>query len=415
MLELMDERWRSVLARDSYETGKCVLRARDRAKNRKVILVVDHYVPEPDRDAGSRSTFGILGCLVSAGWIVKFWPENQVFSQAYTPALEDLGVEVIDARLGWPYDRWLQRNGEALDFVLLMRPATSSRLLASTKKHTRARVCYYGHDLHFERMAREARLKDDARLARKAKKMQMVERALWRQCDVVIYPSDEETAAVKTLEPSVNAKTIVGFSVHRFADRPTPSAGARLVFVAGFAHAPNVDAAKVLVNDVLPIVRRDRPDAVAILAGAHPTEEVMALQNSSVVVTGWLSDDDLGKIYATSRVGVVPLRFGAGVTGKVVEALAEGLPLVTTPTGAQGIEGLENIVPVRDDAHALAEAILRLLGDDDAWIAQSKAQVEFARRHYSKDVMRASVVSALVGRDQARTVPDDARAPGILA
>ena len=147
-------------------------------------------------------------------------------------------------------------------------------------------------------------------------------------------------------------------------------------------------------QEVLPLVRARRPDARVVLAGSNPTPKVRGLAGPQLEVTGFLSDADLAARYASARVAVVPLRFGAGVKLKVVEALQEGLPLVTTPVGVQGLAGLSDIIAVHDQPQAFADAVLRLLEDDAHWIRQSRAQTEFARQRFSAAAMRDSLLGA---------------------
>ena len=97
----------------------------------------------------------------------------------------------------------------------------------------------------------------------------------------------------------------------------------------------------------------------------------------------------------------MPLRFGAGVKGKVVEALSHGLPLVTTSIGSQGIPALGEIVPVCDDVPSFVAALKLLLVDDAAWSTQSAAQVDFAQRFFSRAAMQRSVLSALEAGEMA--------------
>ncbi len=75
-------------------TAQHVMRARDRARLKRIVLVIDHYVPEPDRDAGSRTMLCCIHALQQAGMVVKFWPQNLHYSPGYTDALQDIGVEV---------------------------------------------------------------------------------------------------------------------------------------------------------------------------------------------------------------------------------------------------------------------------------------------------------------------------------
>ena len=347
----MRSRWQDVLARDHFANGQSVLRARDRARHRTVVLVVDHYVPEPDRDAGSRSIMDTLASLLAANWVVKFWPQNRLYSHVYTPVLETMGIEVLDER--WPGDiaAWLDENGDMLDHVLVSRPSVAIDLLAPIMSRTSARLSLYGHDLHFARMRREAEVMGNNAIRRDADAMELLERRLWRLFDTVIYLSEEEAATVCAMEPQTNARAIVPYCFDQFCQRDRPARGHTILFVAGFAHAPNVDAAEFLVKAVLPLVHAELPDAKLVLAGSHPSAAVCSLAGPAVEVTGWISDAQMALYYGSSRVAVAPLRFGAGVKGKVVEALREGLPLVTTPTGIQGLPELNHIVPVPRICH----------------------------------------------------------------
>ena len=92
-----------------------------------------------------------------------------------------------------------------------------------------------------------------------------------------------------------------------------------------------------------------------------------ALAGDAISVRANVSDAELRELYRTARVAAVPLRYGAGVKLKVVEALREGLPLVTTSIGAQGVPGLEHVASICDEPQAFADAVCRLLTDDIAW------------------------------------------------
>jgi GT2 family glycosyltransferase len=403
--ERMLNRWQDVLARDHFPNGVSLLRARDRARHRTTILIVDHYVPEPDRDAGSRTIMGVLVSLLDAGWVVKFWPQNRLHSEIYTPVLEDMGIEVLDNR--WPGDirAWLDQNGEDLDHVLVSRPSVAVDLLMHIVVRTPAKLSFYGHDLHFARLAREAAFTGDAGKAREAAAMEWFERRIWRQFDTVIYLSEDEAQTVRSMVPGINCHSVVPYCFESFEMREQVARSADILFVAGFAHPPNVHAAEFLVREVLPLVHAQMPEARLVLAGSHPSLAVRALAGDAVEVTGWVSDEKLALLYQASRVAVVPLQFGAGVKGKVVEALRFGLPLVTTTTGSQGLPGLDAVVPVFDDPAEIAREILALLRDDARWMAQAQAQVRYAEAHFSRGAMRESLLRALVEPSGAAAAP----------
>jgi glycosyltransferase involved in cell wall biosynthesis len=369
--------------------------ARDRARRRDVVLVIDHYVPEPDRDAGSRTMLCIIRGLQRAGMVVKFWPHNLHYSPGYTEALQDIGVEVSYGGDDDTFRQWLAENADDIDHALLCRPPVAASLLPELRQYGGISLLYYGADLHFRRMRLEAKELDDRCIARQADAMEMCERSIWRDVDVVLYPSDEEAAIVAAAEPGVTVRTLLPYSFADFASPRPPPAEPIILFVAGFAHPPNCHGVLWFINGVLPLIRSRVPAAQLIIAGSNPSREVCALAGDGISVRANLSDAELRELYRTARVAAVPLRYGAGVKLKVVEALREGLPLVTTSIGAQGVPGLERVALVRDEPRAFADAVCRLLTDGIAWAEQATVQVEYAAVHYSETMFGDSLAQAL--------------------
>lgn len=393
------ERWATEL-KAHYPNGEHVVRARDRAWSRPLVLVVDHYVPQPDRDAGSRTMVAFLQALLDAGAVVKFWPDNLWHDPVYAPRLQAMGVEVFHG------PRWregiaamLRDSGETFDAVLLSRPDVADTHLDAVRGSAQARrIVYYGHDLHFRRMQDQAAMAEGGAALRQqqdAEAMQARERALWRRHDVVLYPSSDEADLVRSLEPGVDARGIVPYAFADFEDAADPRGRDGLLFVAGFAHPPNVDAARWLVQEIMPLVWARHPDVRLSLVGSNPTAEVVALAGERVEVTGFVSDAELLRRYGAARVAVVPLRFGAGVKNKVVEALQQGVPLVTTTVGTQGLPGIDGVCAVADAAGALAGAIGDLLDDDALWRQRSRGGAQHVAAHFSRDALQAQLLDAL--------------------
>ena len=360
------ERWAAVLASEHYEPGTHVLRARDHARRRQVVLVLDHYVPQPDRDAGSCNILNYIDALLADGAVVKFWPHNREYSPGYTEALQDRGVEVFHGGRGEAFAEWIAAQGGALDLVLLSRPDVAQAALASLKRHTGARLVYYGHDLHFRRLRLQAEVTGDAQAAAAAARMERIERWVWRSVDLVLYPSAEEATTVAGLEPGVRAQAVPAFGFVDFGQERAPPEGADLLFVGGFAHPPNEAAVLWFVRQILPLVQARHPAARLVVAGSHPGPQVRALEREGVVIRADLAAGELRALYRAARVVVAPLRYGAGVKLKVAEALREGTPLVTTTIGAQGLAGIEQVASIADDPAAFAAAVTALL-DDPAW------------------------------------------------
>ncbi len=388
-------RWLSVLSNQHLPSGEHVMRARDRARKRDVILVIDHYVPEPDRDAGSCSVLCIIRGLLQIGMVVKFWPQNLHFSPGYTDALQDMGVEVAYGGDADTFRQWLSDNGDDLDFALLCRPQVAAAVLPELRRRSGIGLLYYGIDQHFSRMRQEAKQLGDHCIARQAAGMELLERSIWREVDVVLYPSDEECAIVAVAEKGVAVRTLLPYSFADFASPRPPAAEPVILFVGGFAHLPNKHGVFWFIDQVLPLIKARVPAARFVIVGSNPPPDVLALAGDAISVRANVSGAELRELYRTARVAAVPLRYGAGVKLKVVEALREGLPLVTTWIGAQGVPGLESVAAVCDEPQSFADAVCRLLTDGIAWAEQSTAQVEYAAAHYSELAFRDSLAGAL--------------------
>src|SRR5262249_1261130 len=227
----MLERWGTTLARENYAGSERLCRARDRARGRKVILVIDRNVAQPDRDAESRSIMGVLDCLVGAGWVVKFWPYDRRYEPVYTSALEDRGIEVLDKRWPGDFSTWMRENGSELDHVLISRPEIAADVLPALLG-TDAVRSYFGHNLHFARIRRQAEVESNPKLLDDAKAQERVERRIWRQFDLVIYFSEEEVETVRLMAPGTLARSVVPYFYETFETRSVPPSNRTILFVA---------------------------------------------------------------------------------------------------------------------------------------------------------------------------------------
>ncbi|KQN95931.1 glycosyl hydrolase family 1 [Stenotrophomonas sp. Leaf70] len=384
------ERWRGVLEQGHFPNAENVFLARDRGQfKRKTVLVVDHYVPQPDRDAGSRATWQVLQQLVANGCNVKFWPDNLYYDPDYAPALQQLGVEVLHGgEYVGRFAEWARENGQQIDVAILNRPHISGSYVEPLRRNSAARLLYYGHDIHHLRMQQQLALAPDPTLQAAMEAFREQEWAMWRAADAILYPSDEETAHVTAwLEANGGRAVARTIPLYGYPDVPadasqTLSTRQDILFVAGFAHPPNVDAACWLVREILPRVHARHPHVHLHLVGSNPAAEVQALAGERVHVTGYVSDEVLSGYYEKCRVATAPLRFGGGMKGKVLESMRHGLPMVTTPVGVQGLSAAD-FLPHSMEAAVLAEEISRLLEDDAQWREVSAASVGFIAGNYS--------------------------------
>lgn len=110
-------------------------------------------------------------------------------------------------------------------------------------------------------------------------------------------------------------------------------------------------------------------------------------------VTGFVTDEQLAAYYFDARVVIAPLRYGAGMKGKVIEAMQMGVPIVTTPVGVQGMTELETGLPVHSDPGPFAEAVCALLTNDSLWRRQRGLESDYVRRHFSRDALRDFLIA----------------------
>lgn len=391
------ERWRHVLDSDHFPNAQNVLRARDRSFAKKHVLVIDHYVPQWDRDAGSRTIYDFIQSLIDARHMVTFWPDNLWRDPDYTPRLQALGVEVIfGPRYRGGFEQFLIDRRELYDMVLLSRPHVAAEYIAAVERSSDARIVYYGHDLHFERMMAERRLagrppEDDEVRVMKAQEIDICNRS-----SIVLYPSAEEARLIAQLvRPGVEAHAIAAYrylpdevaqSRQDILARTDHGSGLHLLFVGGFGHPPNIDSATWFSNSVMPLVRARNPAVRLSIVGSRPTPEILALTQPGIDVLGFVSDERLRELYREADVAVAPLRYGAGVKGKVIEAMARGLPVVTTAIGAQGIAGASELLFKGETPEELAEQVL-LAAEPTAARERALRALDYVESHYSTQAM----------------------------
>lgn len=388
------ERWKEVMEAGHFNNGEHVFLAKDRSGLNKVILIIDHYVPQPDRDAGSRTIWQFTKLFVSQKFSVKFWPQNLWCDPDYTPPLQKIGVEVLyGPEFANGFEKWISVNGQYLDYVLVSRPHIAVEFIEAIKKHTRATILYYGHDIHHLRLQSQLDLAFDPNVKRDMDAVKEMEFRTWKEVDTIYYPSEEETQYVKALLGNNKAKN-KSYTVpaYAFESKAADACGniedrKGVVFVAGFGHPPNEIAAEWFVHNVLPLIHKICPDVKLTLVGSNPTAKVQALASSNIAVTGYVTDEKLSEYYSSSRVAVAPLLFGAGVKSKVVEPLYYGLPCVTTDIGAQGLEDSKGFLKTHNKPEDFAAAVIELLLDDHLWASVSKQSQAYISSKYSYDKM----------------------------
>ncbi len=327
------------------------------------VLIVDHSVPAPDRDAGSLRMSHVVATLAELGCRITFMPDGPVADDRYRRSLQDAGVEVLEPGSGLA--AYLAAAGGRTRLAILSRPYVASRFLHIVREHAPgARVAYDTVDLHYVRERRRAEVEGNANRA-KAAGLRELELALARACDVTLTVSEVERQTLLGEEPGLDI-AILPNAHEPWSAVPPRRERSGVLFVGGFAHGPNAGAALELASRVMPAVWAEIEDVPLTVVGADPPPELAALAGDRIDVRGWVPD--LDPLLGGSVAMVAPLRYGAGVKGKITESMAAGLPVVTTPVGAEGlaVEHGRDIL-VGDTAGELARLIVELHRDAELW------------------------------------------------
>lgn len=390
--EKLREKWQAELRANALEEAQNVFWARDRSQKKKCLLVVDHYVPTYDQDAGSRTVFEYLKLFLQMGFQVKFIPDNFNRSE-YTPALQQLGIEVLYGPwYAQHWQEWVRANSAYIDFVFLNRPHISVKYIDFLRENTHAKIIYYGHDLHFLRETRQYELTKEPELLDSIEKWKAIELYLMRKADMTYYPSYVEEAFIHAIDADIRVKAIPAYIYPEVkAPRYCMEERRDIMFIGGFGHTPNVDAVQWLAQEIWPRIKKQNPSLRIHILGSHPPKELVQMDAPDFHICGFVSDAELQQFYASCRISIVPLRYGAGIKGKVIEAMEFGIPVVTTSVGAEGIAEAENILAIEDDAQAFAQRVAALYHDEEALCRMSSQGCAYIQSHFGTENARNTI------------------------
>ncbi len=390
------ERWKDTLA-GHRPNGQEPMLERERQIERRV-LMIDVTAPTPNQDAGSVVVMQIIAVFQKLGFKVTYLPlDNWLYQPAYLDPLRRAGVECVCAPFDVNLNAYLVREGHMFDVVHVFRFQALSKALASIKRHApQAKLVFNNQDLHYLRVSRQAEVENSEALRREAKSIKAAEIEAMNGADVICTLSSVEKSVLDAESLLKKPVAIVPYMIDLPQQGPGPGAHRKdILFLGGYGHSPNIDAAEWLVRDIWPLVKPHLGDARLILAGANPTQAVLDLAGRDIEVPGRI--EDLDPLFERASVFVAPLRYGAGVKGKIYSAFGYGLPVVTTSVGAEGMgltSGQE--VLIADEARDLADAILRLASEPDTWAALASKARAFVEANHTVE-SGARVMAQLLG------------------
>jgi GT2 family glycosyltransferase/glycosyltransferase involved in cell wall biosynthesis len=379
------ERWAAELMHKP-EVGNIVL-AQQSPPRCKNILVIDQYVPTPDRDSGSLRMFQILKLLHQLGHHITFIPDNLAKSEPYTGELQKRGIEVQYHPYIKSVREYLSVHGARFDVVILSRRDFARKHVEHVRIHApQSRVIFDTVDLHFLREDRHASLTNDPEVLRQAEGKQDLELKLINEADETWVVSEVEQQLLQAMRPTKSIQVVsnivdVPGSTGPFASRRD------WLFIGSFEHTPNVDAMIFFLREIYPLVQSRLKDAKFYIIGQKVPPEVVTLATENVVITG--VQPEVRPFFENARLSVAPLRYGAGVKGKINQSMGFGVPVVATSLAVEGM----NLQPrqdvlVADTPTEFAEAVVELYESEELWTRVSENGIRKTRALYSTDAAR---------------------------
>ena len=389
------ERWRSVLA-DHGDRDQDLERQKERRVRRRAFLV-DIYVPTPDRESGSLRLVNLMTLLQELDFKVTFAAVNLEAPAPYVADLQRQGVEVLYRPYVKSITRHLRTRGVDYDLVILSRADAAVKVMSDARRYcTRARIIFDTVDLHFLREQRLATLTGDLRTQRLAERRRREELGLIAQANTTLVVSAVERDLLAREAPQADVRVLS--NIHRLPGCRAPFAQRwDIFFIGAFAHPPNTDAILWFCRDILPLILKVEPELRFTVIGAEPPSEVQNLASTNIRVLGHVPD--VTPFFDGCRLSVAPLRYGAGVKGKVNQSLAYGLPVVATSQAVEGmfLEDGQSVL-IADEPPAFAAAVLRLYRDRELWERLSAGGLAVMEAHFGFAAARRALLD-LVGNE----------------
>jgi len=354
---------------------------------RKNILVIDHHLPMPEKDAGSLRMFHILNILRRLGHRVTFIPDNLADMPPYGDKLRKRGIKVVYHPYIKKVRDYLISNGSEFDAVVLSRCDFARKHIGDVRLHApQSRVIFDTVDLHFLRTDRQAELTSDPKIRERASEKRQLEYDLIDQADETWVVSGVEQKLLREARPGKSIEIVP--TIVDVPGSKTPFSLRRdFLFIGGFQHTPNIDAVIFFLEKIHPLVKEHLSDAKFYIIGDKTPPEVVALATDNVIVAGL--QPDVRPLFESVKLSVAPLRYGAGIKGKINLSMSFGVPVVATSLAVEGIAltDREDIL-IADEPENFARALIELYESEELWNRLSTNGIKITKAHYSVSAVR---------------------------
>ncbi len=380
------KKWKKELSDQFYPSIENEFFVRDRSFGKKHILIIDRYIPRFDKDAGSRSMYDYIKILKDCDFNITFLDASFQGLEPYKTYIEDMGIEVICRQDAVEINNWLLLYGQFLDFVILSRPTIAGIYLDAIKMYTNAKIFYNCVDFHFLRLQSENDINENNHSKAFIKQMEELEKRIFMNVDCVFTISDDERNYFEKNKLGKKIELLPTF-IYK-SDFPLSSNYAfdkreGFMFVGGFDHKPNLDGIVWFLDNVWGNMQVKKLKAKLFIVGSNIPLDLKKLKDRNIIIKESVTDKELSCLYNQIKITIAPLTYGGGVKGKVIESICQGVPLVTTSIGAQGIKECEKIMFIANNPEDFANKMCQIYLDKNKWEMMRKNQIEYSRLYYS--------------------------------
>jgi len=391
------DKWQKELKNQVLET----FMARDRCFNKSRIFVIDRFVPNFDKDAGGRCCFMYLNLYQRLGLQVTFLGNDFQKIEPYTTILQQKGMEILygDTYKNETYlENWFKENLKYFKFVYLQRPDIGQKYIDLIRKYFSGKIFYFAHDLHHIRLAREYNITHDKNKYIESETVKQIEMEIFNKVDIIHVVGDFEYNYLKEKFENKIIRNIPLFIYENNYDMIEKDFSKRngLIVVAGLLHAPNADGVLWFAKEIYPKIIDKFNEIVWYIVGSDIPDEIKNLESKNIIIKGFLSDEELHLLYQKCRIAIAPLRFGAGVKGKILEAAHNQIPIVTTSIGGEGLDKSLGAFIVEDNAEKMAKIICELYEDFPKLKQMSDSGKLLIEKYFSLDKAKEILMKDLI-------------------
>ena len=358
----------------------------------KKLLVIGYVWPEPNSSAAGARMLQLLDSFAQQGYAITYASPAQASPHAVD--LAELNIDAVEIELNnQSFDEFIQTLEP--NAVLFDRFMMEEQFAWRVEKHCpNALRILDTEDLHCLRYARQALAKKnpqqvirDVPVTDLLSEHAIREVAAILRCDLSLMISEVEMdILMNTFNVPKRQLHYIPFMLKNFAVNDTPFAQRdHFVSIGNFRHEPNWDAVLNLKTQIWPLIRKQLPKAQLHVYGAYPPKKATQLHNEQqgFYVKGWV--DDAHQMLCTAKVLQAPLRFGAGLKGKFIDAAQAGLPSVTTSIGSEGLPMDTPTLSVSDGITEQARMAVDLYQDENLWQNRHNNCSEFLQSGFAFD------------------------------